>query len=484
MKFLQKTQFLLLLTFFTCLTSFGQVTIIVNAIPANTPPGDPIYIAGSFNGWDPGNAGYQLTKDTVNNTLGIVIAAGTGTISFKFTRGSWPKVEANANGGFIPDRTFTYGNGDTINLQILGWEDLSGGGGGQTSAAPNVSILSDNVYMPQLNRYRRVWVYVPPDYALNSRTYPVLYMHDGQNVFDSYTSFSGEWKVDETLNDLYASGDSGIIVVAVDNGGGARLDEYSPWVNPSYGGGQGDLYVDFLINTLKPHIDSLYRTRPGRESTGIMGSSMGGLISTYAGIKFQQTFSKVGAFSSAYWFAGAKAYQHITSTGKQADMRIYQLIGNQEGASYVADMHRMEDSLHAAGFGVDEVLSVEKSDGQHSEWFWAREFEAAYIWLYRTPAASTAIDPKLTPPAVRLYPNPVREQLYLKIDLQKTQKVTIEITDLSGRSAGIIFSDTVQAGHQKLTINLKNQGLTAGIYLCHVKAGNTEAVKKFSYRGE
>ncbi|MEZ4827932.1 MAG: alpha/beta hydrolase-fold protein [Bacteroidia bacterium] len=339
---MDKRKLLFLLGLFSYCFSYAQVTIIVNSIPANTPTGDIIYIAGSFNGWDPGNSAWKLARDTVSNTLNIVLPAGTGSVSYKFTRGSWAKVEGNASGGFIPDRTFTYGNGDTLLLQILGWEDLSGGGGGQTSAAANVSVI-DSVFMPQLNRFRRVWVYVPPDYALSSQTYPVLYSHDGQNVFDSYTSFSGEWKVDETLNELYAEGDSGIIVVAVDNGGGQRLNEYSPWVNPSYGGGQGDEYADFLIQTLKPMIDSLYRTRPGREYTGIMGSSMGGLISTYGGIEFQQTFSKIGAFSPAYWFAGASAFQHVATTGKQAPMRIYQLIERRSGASYVADMYRMED---------------------------------------------------------------------------------------------------------------------------------------------
>src|SRR3712207_4115220 len=126
--------------------------------------------------------------------------------------------------------------------------------------------------MPQLGRTRRVWIYLPPDYATSSKRYPVLYMHDGQNVFDAATSYAGEWGVDEALDSLHAAGDHGAIVVAVDNGHQQRMNEYSPWKHPQAGGGEGDGYVDFLALTLKPYVDARYRTRPDAASTGIMGS--------------------------------------------------------------------------------------------------------------------------------------------------------------------------------------------------------------------
>ena len=173
---------------------------------------------------------------------------------------------------------------------MLNWEDVAGGtpGGGQSTAATNVSVISTAFAMPQLGRTRRVW----------------LYLQNGQNVFDRLTAFAGEWGVDETLNQLAASGQepTGCIVVAIDNGPN-RLDEYSPWNNPAYGGGQGDLYVDFLVQTLKPYIDATYRTLPGRENTGVAGSSMSALITTYAALREPAVFGKVGVFSPAYWFA-------------------------------------------------------------------------------------------------------------------------------------------------------------------------------------
>ncbi len=190
--------------FFICFTTTAQFTIIIDDWPNNTPGNDPIHIAGDFQGWDAGSAAHILTKDTFLNIHYITLQAGTGDISFKFTRGTWGKVEADGSGDFIPNRFYAPSVGDTIYLQILGWEDLNGNGGGVSTATDNVSIITDSFYMSEFDRYRRVLIYLPPDYASSGIDYPVLYMHDGQNVFDASTSFVGEWEVDETLNSLHA----------------------------------------------------------------------------------------------------------------------------------------------------------------------------------------------------------------------------------------------------------------------------------------
>ncbi|MFT5765272.1 MAG: hypothetical protein ACI8X3_002709, partial [Saprospiraceae bacterium] len=173
----------LLFALFILFQAAAQLTIIVDEVPDNTPENDPIHIAGDFQGWDPGSIANQLTKDTDLNRHHITLPSGLGDILFKFTRGSWEKVEADENGNFVPDRFYSPANGDTIYLQILGWEDLDGNGGGQSTAAENVSIITDSFYMPEFDRYRRVWIYLPPDYDMTNFDYPVLYMHDGQNCF-------------------------------------------------------------------------------------------------------------------------------------------------------------------------------------------------------------------------------------------------------------------------------------------------------------
>ncbi|MBK8555192.1 MAG: alpha/beta hydrolase [Lewinellaceae bacterium] len=322
---------LLLLILCNAFGAWAQLSITLTAVPANTPANANIYIVGNFNNWDAADPNYILTPQG-NGQYSITINPSPGALEFKFTRGGWNTVEGNASGAYLPNRTYTYsGQPSNLNLTIASWEDLGvGGGGGNSTAAANVYILSNNFYIPQLDRTRRIWVYLPPDYASSGKNYPVLYMHDAQNLFDAATSFSGEWEVDESLNLLFQQGDYGCIVVGIDNGGTHRLDEYSPWVNTQYGGGEGELYVDFMVNTLKPHIDSLYRTLPGRQATGIMGSSMGGLISMYALSERQDVFSKAGIFSPAFWFAGNEPANHVASSTKEGDVRVYFLAGGDE----------------------------------------------------------------------------------------------------------------------------------------------------------
>jgi predicted alpha/beta superfamily hydrolase len=456
--------------------STAQLTIIVDHIPEYTPENDEIYIAGDFQGWDPGNPSFKLTKDTSLNIRHITLPADIGDIQFKFTRGDWSKVESDENGKFIPNRFYSPANGDTIYLQILGWEDIQGTGG-QSTAAENVSIVTDSFYMSDFDRYRRVWIYLPPDYHETNYSYPVLYMHDGQNVFDNLTSFAGEWEVDETLNALHAEGDTGIIVVAIDNGQNLRIEEYLPWSNATYGGGDGAIYVNFLINELKPFIDSNYRTLPDRDHTGIMGSSLGGLISTYAGIEHQDVFGKVGAFSPSYWI-NPEAFGHVSSTGKEENMRIYQMAGTLEGTDMIDHMFAMEDTIRAAGFGMDEVISIEKTDGQHSEWFWAREFEAAYRWLFgRFPTDTKESAAEGFIP--RLYPNPLKDLLNLKFYLEEPEEVRIEIIDGSGALNILIYKNMLNSGEHRLNLNIAEWALTPGSYLCRLHLGEESFSLKF-----
>ncbi len=360
---------------------FSQVTIKVTDIPSNTPDGASIYFAGSVNSWNPGDAAYILEPDG-SGGYDITIPEGTGTVEFKFTRGSWPTVEGNATGGFLPNRTFTFtGFAQSIYLTIQSWEDLGGTGG--STAAPNVSILSDNFLMPQLNTSRRIWIYLPPDYETSTKNYPVLYMQDGQNLFDVQTSFAGEWEVDETLNTLFNNGDYGAIVVGIDNGGASRLDEYSPWVNPTYGGGDGDDYMEFLAETLKPFMDANYRTRPEPAMNALIGSSMGALISTYGALEYPDVFRKIGSLSPAYWFAYMDLQNYIQSfSGSLENHRIYFVAGENESENMVSHINATRSNMIAKGIDPLDALTKFDSFGTHTEGYWKGEFGALYTWLF------------------------------------------------------------------------------------------------------
>ena len=396
----------------------AQLTINVSSIPANTPPGSDIYVVGNFNNWNPSDPGTILSSSG-NGSYTIVIDPPQGALEFKFTRGGWNTVEGNASGGYIPNREYSYnGQASTIDLVIAGWEDQIPVGG---TAAPNVSILDPAFYMPQLQRNRRIWIYLPPDYQTSNKHYPVLYMHDGQNLFDVASSAFGEWEVDESLNTLFDEGDYGCIVIGIDNGEEKRLDEYSPWENPQYGGGEGEAYIDFIFETLKPYVDANFRTLPGRNTTAMMGSSMGGLITQYALIEHQDKLSKAGVFSPAFWFAGTASADHVTAIGKNHPVRVYFLAGGQEPASVTTNLNTVADAMLGVGFQLINQQRVFPSDGQHSEWFWRREFPDAYEWLF-AGAVSASSEKNKSKYRIRVLPNPAGE--WVQISGLKPDKPT------------------------------------------------------------
>ena len=150
-----------------------------------------------------------------------------------------------------------------------------------------------NLYSPQLDNRRDVLVHLPPSYQQSDRTYPVLYMHDGQNLFDPATSYAGDWRLGKVMAAAARQGVEAI-VVGIPNMGPQRLAEYSPFVDPVAGGGAGDRYLDFLVETVKPAIDRRFRSRPERAHTGIAGSSMGGLLSLYGFFRRASTFGFAG----------------------------------------------------------------------------------------------------------------------------------------------------------------------------------------------
>ena len=383
----------------------GQATFVISSLPAETPGDDTLYMAGDFTNWDPGNDDYRLSLNDDNKWAITLEGFEEGTaIQYKFTRGSWETVEKGPYMEEIPNRLFTFGNGQTIEVDIANWADFGDGGGG--TASWNVHILSDSFYMPQLDRYRRIWVYTPPGYDSVSEHYPVIYMHDGQNLFDIQTAFAEEWEVDETLNGLHEQGYRVPVVIGIDNGGEYRIDELTPW-EFSYGGGQGAQYIDFIKETLKPYIDDHYRTLPGPEHTGLIGSSLGGLISAYGALKYQDVFGRSGPMSPAYWVNNDSLTAYLAETGKQEDIKFYQSIGTDEGANNIALMHDFEDSLRSAGF--DEVLSVEIEGAGHNEATWRDDFASAYLWLFGAYALDVKEYTAFLP--LKVYPNPAGDAI-------------------------------------------------------------------------
>jgi predicted alpha/beta superfamily hydrolase len=211
-------------------------------------------------------------------------------------------------------------------------------------------------------------------------------MHDGQNVFDDATSFSGEWGVDECLDSMKIK----CIVVAIDNGADKRINEYCPYdfslktlglsKADTLNKGQGGLYVDFLAKTLKPFIDKHYRTLKDRKNTMVAGSSMGGLISMYAILKYPKVFGGAGVFSPAFW-VGPKIFDDIKKYGSKVKGKIYFYAGKQEGEQMVPDMLKVFDEMTVVS--KSKMTTVIRDEGKHNEARWRVEFPLFYQWLVK-----------------------------------------------------------------------------------------------------
>jgi len=250
-----------------------------------------------------------------------------------------------------------------------------------STALPGVSLLGEPVEMPGLNRKRQLRLYLPPGYATSNKRYPVLYMHDGQNLFDAATAYAGEWKVDETLDALAKEGKLELIVVGIDNGAEKRMTELNAWDNDRIGKGEGREYTDFIVKTVKPMIDRQYRTLPDRANTAIMGSSMGGLASHYALAQYPQVFSKAGVFSPAYWTA-EPAFAFVASKPVPKDTRVFLLMGGKEGPQMNADVKKMAGVIGKTGHPAKNTVLKIVPQAEHNEAFWAGELREALLWMF------------------------------------------------------------------------------------------------------
>lgn len=252
-----------------------------------------------------------------------------------------------------------------------------------------VSVLEAALPIPQLGRTRTVRLYLPPSYAASRRRYRVLYMLDGQNLFDAATSFAGEWRVDEALDRLapLEGGRWESIVVGIDNGGLNRTAEYHP-INPDTGQrGEADATVAFLADTLKPLVDRRLRTRTGPADTLILGASSGATLALHAGFTRPEVFGRIGAFSTPLWLEPQPLAEVARLRPRRAWSRValvagaLERVGQAPPGIFARDLPAMKTALAAAGYREDQMLVRAIADGTHSEAFWGQMFEPVLRFL-------------------------------------------------------------------------------------------------------
>jgi len=245
-----------------------------------------------------------------------------------------------------------------------------------------------------LNNDRDVLVYLPANYESDEeKRYPVLYLHDGQNLFDGATSFipGQEWRIDETAQRLIAAGKiEPLIIVGVYNTGKDRINEYTPAEDPKYKlGGKADLYGRMLVEELKPFIDSHYRTKRDAKSTGLGGSSLGGLVSLYLSLKYSNVFGRAAVVSPSVWFANKQIVRYVEAVPKKPSVRIWLDIGTKEGQTSdeaqqsLRDARLLRDTLIKKGWRSGKDLDYFEAEGaEHNEGAWAARVERILTFLF------------------------------------------------------------------------------------------------------
>ena len=355
----------------------------IKSLPAYHETGSNIYAAGSFNSWNPQDEQYKFNRDDAGN-YSLALKFIPGKYEYKITRGGWDKVECKKGGVGIENRILAIPADKTIELKIDEWADHFVTAPKKSTASKNVKIIDTAFFIPQLNRVRRVLIYLPENYAYTKNNFPVLYIQDGQNVFDDSTSFAGEWGVDEFLD---STKEKQCIVVAIDNGGNKRMNEYCPYdftlnpKKPKENKGEGLLYVEFLAKTLKPFIDNKYRTLRDKKNTFIAGSSMGGLISFYAVLKYPKLFEGAGVFSPSVWICKEDLLNLVKITGKKVNAKIYFYCGKMEGPGMVPDILKTFEEM--AAVSKSKMRTVIRDDGKHTESTWRKEFPLFYEWVIK-----------------------------------------------------------------------------------------------------
>ena len=338
-----------------------------------------VYISGNFNQWRTQDKEFIMEKISIGlyHYKFPHDFAYPVELLYKFTKGDWSEVEIDSRGNRTENRSTNNYTGiqkEHVARWRKNWLPF------KQSFLPQVQLISDEFIIPQLNKTRKIWALLPHDYDNSSESYPVMYLQDAQNLFNEAAEF-GNWEIDKKLAVMSEYKIGKIIIIAIEHAEENRIKEYNVG-KTVLGKGQGKKYIRFVTDTLKPYVDSNYRTKRERKFTGIGGSSMGGLISIFSGLRNPETFGKLMIFSPSLWVVpelkinAKKAYS--------ADTKIYLYAGGDESATMIKHVKKFQNDLISSEFIKDKSkinLSINRQ-GKHSETYWSDEFPKAIEWLF------------------------------------------------------------------------------------------------------
>lgn len=348
-----------------------------------TTQGDnrPVYISGTFNNWKTNDPAYRM-QEVKPGKFWLALEDIQGLsfpLEYKYVRGSWESEELNEYGSRIPNRrleTFR----DMVSDHVPQWETENFSF--NPAFLPKIRVISKEFEVPQLITTRRIAALLPHDYDRTDKRYPVLYLQDGQNLYNEHAPF-GNWAVDKRLAVLAEEGRHEVIVISIDHAEKDRIMEFTPTYQTRLGMGDGKKYARFLADTLKPYVDRHFRTLSGRWNTGIGGSSMGALISIYAGLMYPEVFSKLMVFSPSLWVAPNIPF-HVLDLSPGFAMRLYLYAGGHESDTMVPNIENLIRALKKKGWNESHFkykMTIDPN-GKHNEACWGTAFPDAVRWLY------------------------------------------------------------------------------------------------------
>ncbi|MFV5696475.1 alpha/beta hydrolase [Flavobacterium sp. LB3P122] len=338
-----------------------------------------VYISGNFNNWQTQDKEFIMEK------------TGTGlyqykfshdfdypvVLLYKFTKGDWSEVEIDSHGNRTENRSTRNHTGikkEHVARWRKNWLPF------KQSFLPQVQLISDEFIIPQLNKTRKIWALLPHDYDNSSESYPVMYLQDAQNLFNESAEF-GNWEIDKKLAVMSEYKIGKIIIIAIEHAEEDRVKEYNVG-KTVLGKGQGKKYIRFVTDTLKPYVDSNFRTKKEQEFTGIGGSSMGGLISIFSGLRNPEVYGKLMIFSPSLWVVPELKIN--VEKANSADTKIYLYAGGDESKTMIEHVKKFQKDLISSEFVKDKSkinLSINRQ-GKHSETYWSDEFPKAIEWLF------------------------------------------------------------------------------------------------------
>ena len=237
-----------------------------------------------------------------------------------------------------------------------------------------------------LGNKRDLTIYLPPGYDERGGRYPVLYMQDGQNLFDARRAFGGNpWRLGEAVDEAVGRfAVEPLIIVGIDNTGSARVDEYTPTRDEQRGGGRAGDYARMVIEEIKPLIDRTYRTRPDPENTAIGGSSLGGLVALYLVLRHPEVFRRAAVMSPSVWWNGRAILSEVDRLGDGPRPRIWLDIGGREGRDAVTDVRTLHQRMLAKGWNEKNFHYHEEKKADHNEHAWAHRSPMMLEFLFGT----------------------------------------------------------------------------------------------------